>query len=92
MPKMEDGYHLLVVATEHLSRWGEVQPLKQGNSKTVSDFFYEEDICRLRTTASVVVDGGAANKKRSNLLLKRYNIWKITKTPCHAAANRVFEQ
>jgi len=63
MPKTEDGYHLLVVAREYLSGWAEVRPLKQGTSEKVADFFYEEVICRFGTPESVVVDGGAVNKK-----------------------------
>jgi hypothetical protein len=40
----------------------------------------------------MVVDGGAENKKSTKLLLKRYNIRKITVTPYHAAANGVMER
>jgi transposase-like protein len=92
MPKTEDGYHLLVVAREYLSGWAEARPLKQGTSEKVADFFYEEVICRFGTPESVVVDGGAENKKWTDLLLKRYNIRKITVTPYHAAANGVIER
>jgi hypothetical protein len=92
MPKTDDGYHLLVVAREYLSGWTEARPLKQGTSEKVADFFYEEVICRFGTPESVVVDGGAENKKWTDLLLKRYNIRKITVTPYHAAANGVIER
>jgi hypothetical protein len=92
MPKIEDGYHLLVVAWEYLSGWAEAWPLKQGTSEKVADFFYEEVICWFGTPESVVVDGGAEKKKSTKLLLKRYNIRKITGTPYHAAANRVIER
>jgi hypothetical protein len=40
----------------------------------------------------VLEDGGAENKKLNVLLLKRYNIRKISLTPYHLAANRVFER
>jgi hypothetical protein len=40
----------------------------------------------------VVVDGGAENKKWTDLLLKRYNIRNITITPDHAAANGVIDR
>jgi hypothetical protein len=40
----------------------------------------------------VVVDGGAQNNKWTDLLLKRYNIRKITLTLDHAAANGLIER
>jgi hypothetical protein len=40
----------------------------------------------------VVVDGGAQNKNGTDLLLKCYNIQKITITPYHAATNGVIER
>jgi hypothetical protein len=88
---MEDGYHLLVVAREYLSGWAEARPLIQGTSEQVPDFFYEEVICRFGTTESVVVDRWAENKKWTDLILKCYNIRKITITPYHAAADGVIE-
>jgi len=91
MPKTEDGYYLLVVAREYLSGWAEPQPLKQRTSEKVADVFYEEVICRFGTPDSVVVDRGAENKKWTDLLLKRFNIRKITVTQYHAAANGVIE-
>jgi len=91
MPKTEDRYHLLVVAREYLSGWAEARPLKQGTSEKVADFFYKEVSCRFGTPEGVVLDGGAVNQKWTDLLLKRYNIRKITITPYHAAANRVIE-
>jgi hypothetical protein len=45
MPKMEDGYHLLVMAREYLSGSAEARPLKQGISGMVADFFYEKVNC-----------------------------------------------
>jgi hypothetical protein len=92
MPKTDDGYHLLVVAREYLSRWAEARPLKQGISEKVAHLFYEEVICWFGTPESVVVDGGAANTKWTDLLFKRYNMRKITVTPYHAAANGVIER
>ena len=38
------------------------------------------------------MDGGAENKKCTDLLLKCYNIRKITETPYHAAANGVIDR
>jgi len=92
MPKTEDGYHLLVVARDYLSGWAAARPLKQGISEKVADFFYEQVICPFGTPESVVVDGGAENKKWTDLILKRYNIRNITVTPYHAAANGVIER
>ena len=92
LPRTESGHHLLVVAREYLSGWVEARPLSKGSSKKVADFFYEEIICRYGMPESVVVDGGAENKKWTDLLLKRYNIRKITITPYHAAANGVVER
>ena len=38
------------------------------------------------------MEGGAENQNWTDLLLKRYNSWKITVTPYHAAANGVIER
>ena len=40
----------------------------------------------------MVVEGGAENKKWTDLLLKCYNIWRLTVTLYHAAANSVNQQ
>jgi len=92
MPKTEDRYHLLVVAKEYLRGWAEARPLKQGTSEKVADIFHKEVICRFATPESVVVDRGVENKKCTDLLLKCYNIRKITVTPYHAATNGVIER
>ena len=91
MPKTEDRYHLLVVAREYLSGWAEARPLNQGNSERVANFFNKVSICLFRTSESMLVDGGAKSKKRTDLPLKCFNIQKITVTPYHAAANGVVE-
>jgi len=44
IPKIKDGYHLVVVAREYLSGWAEAEPLTQGSSQNVADFGYEEGI------------------------------------------------
>jgi hypothetical protein len=58
----------------------------------VGDLFYEEVICWFGTLDSVVVDGGAENKKWTDLLRQRYNIRKITVTQYHATTNGVIER
>ena len=78
LPRTENGHHLLVVAREYLSGWVEARPLPKGTSEKVTDLFYEEIICRYGMPESVVVDGGAENKKRTDLPVKRYNTRKIT--------------
>ena len=85
-------YYLLVVAREHLSGWVEARHLSKGSSEKVADFFYEEIMCRYGMPESIVVDGGAENKKWTDLPVKRYNTRKITVTPYHAAANGVVER
>jgi hypothetical protein len=92
MPKTEDGYYLLVVPREYLSGWAEAQPPKQGTSEKVADILYKAVICWFGPRESVVVDGGAENKKWIDLRLKHYNIRKITVTPYHTAANGVIER
>ena len=91
MPKMEDGYHLLVVATQYLCRWAGAQPLIQGTSEQVADFFYKEVICSFGTPECVVVEGEAESKKWTDLLCKCYNVQMITVTPYHAAADGVID-
>jgi hypothetical protein len=79
MPKAEDGYHLFVLAREHLSGWEEAQPLTQGMLEKVADMVYQDGICLFGILENVVVDRGAENKKWTELLLlKHYNILQIT--------------
>jgi len=87
MPKMEDRYHLLIVATEYLSMCSEAGALKQVTLKKVADFFYEKVINCFRNPESGVVYRQAQNKKHTNILRKHYHIRKITVTQDHAAAN-----
>jgi len=87
IPKTEDGYHLPVAATEYLSGLAEAQQVKQGTYEKVADICYEEVMCQFRTPESVVVDVGAENQKWTDLLLKCYNIRKVTVTPFHPTTN-----
>jgi len=58
----------------------------------VANFFYKEVMCRFGPPERVVVDGGADNKTWTGLLLKCYNIRKITVTLYHAAPDGVIER
>jgi len=79
MPKAEDGYHLFVLAREHLSGWEEAQPLTQGMLEKIADMVYQDGISLFGILENVEVDRGAENKKWTELLLlKHYNILQIT--------------
>jgi len=102
MATSRDGYFV------HAQNGGRISPTsgRQGITQRVgrgtttktgyigggSRIIYEEVICRFGTPESVVVDRGAENKKWTDLLLKHYNIWKITITPYDAAADGVIER
>ena len=92
MPKTEDEYHLLVVAREYYSVWEEARPQKPSTSEKVAYFFDVVVICRSRTPESLVLDGGAEKNKWTDLLLKCYNVRKITVTTYQATANGVIER
>lgn len=54
MPKMENGYHLLVVAKEYVCGWAEEPLLKQSTSDRVTDCLCEKAICQFRSPENVV--------------------------------------
>jgi hypothetical protein len=56
-----------------------------------ADFLYKEVICWFGTLESLMVEGGAENKKWTDHLLKRYNSRNITVPPYNPAANGVIE-
>jgi hypothetical protein len=49
MHKMEDGYHLLVVAKEYVCGWAKEPLPKQGTLGRVTDCLYEEAIWQFRS-------------------------------------------
>jgi len=63
MPKPEVGHYLLVVARQCLGRLAEPRRVKQRTSEMAANHFYEEVLCRFGTSESVVVEGGAENKR-----------------------------
>lgn len=91
MPKMQDGYYLLVAAREYFSRWAEARPQKQHTLQNVANYLYDMIICQFGTPGSIEENTGAENQKSTDLLPKYYNIWMITITPHHAPSNGVTE-
>lgn len=81
MPKMDDRYHLLVIALENLSGWTAAHPPKYGTLEKRANIFDKKVISQFGTPEHVVLDTGAESKKWTDLLLRHYNIQTITGTP-----------
>jgi len=91
-PIVNTKYQLLVVTREYLSGWAKTQQLELSTFQKVADVIYKAVIGWVRTPEYMVVDERAANRKWTNfLLLKRYNLRKITETPNHAATKKMIE-
>jgi len=71
--------------------WAEITPQTHAILAKEADICYEDAICQLGTTQSVVVARGPENEEWANLHLKCYSIQKITVTAQHTAANGVIE-
>ena len=91
MPKAQ-GYRYIVAARDDLSGAAEGRKLKKASARAVSQFIFEELICRYGSITDIVTDNGPEVKAATEELLRRYNIQQIHISPYNSQANGVVER
>jgi len=91
MPKAQ-GYRYVVAARDNLSGAAEGCKLKKASAAAVSQFIYEEIICRYGNILEIVTDNGPETKAGTEELLRRYGINHIRISPYNSPANGVVER
>ena len=91
MPKAK-GYRYIVAARDDLSGACEARALKAATSRAVSQFLWEQIICRYGAIGEIVTDNGSETKGAFQILVKRYKIPHIRISPYNSKANGVVER
>lgn len=91
MPKAQ-GYRYIVAARDDLSGAAEGRKLKKASARTVSQFIFEELICRYGNIVQIVTDNGPEVKGATEELNRRYGISQIHISPYNSQANGVVER
>jgi len=91
MPKSQ-GYRYIVAARDDLSGAAEGRKLKKATARTVSQFIFEELICRYGAIAEIVTDNGPEVKGAVEELLRRNGMSQIHISPYNSQANGVVER
>ena len=71
------GYRYIVAARDDLSGACEARALKEATARAVSQFLWEQIICRYGTIAEIVTDNGTPFIKDLDILASRYHIYHI---------------
>jgi len=53
------GHHYIVKATDYITKWVEIVPLKKIDQETTADFIYQWIVCRFGVPLEIVSDHGA---------------------------------
>jgi len=91
MPKAQ-GYRYIIAARDDLSGAAEGRKLKRATARTVSQFIFEELICRYGAISEIVTDNGPEVKGATEELLRRHGIPQIHILPYNSQANGVVER
>ena len=91
MPRAQ-GYHFIVAARDDLSGAAEGRKLKKATARAVSQFIFEELICRYGSISEIVTDNGSEVKGATSELLRRHGIPHIRISPYNSQANGVVER
>ena len=91
MPKSQ-GYRYIVAARDDLSGAAEGRKLKKASARAVSQFIFEELLCRYGNIAEIVTDNGSEVKGATEELLRRHGIPQIRISPYNSQANGVVER
>ena len=91
MPKGR-GFKFIVAARDDLSGASEGRALKKLTAKEISQFVWEEILCRYGAIYQVTTDNGSEVKQAFARLMKRYHIPHIRISPYNSRANGVVER
>src|SRR5882724_9389861 len=86
------GYRYIIAARDDLSGAAEGRKLKRATARTVSQFIFEELICRYGAISEIITDNGPEVKGATEELLRRHGIPQIHISPYNSQANGVVER
>lgn len=86
------GFQFIVAARDDLTRAAEGRALRNTKAKTMSQFFWEEIICRYGAIGQVVTDNGPEVSEAFSELVRRYGIPHVRISPYNSKANGVVER
>ncbi|KAK5788043.1 hypothetical protein VI817_010539 [Penicillium citrinum] len=90
----EDSYRVIIQARNRLSGWVEARPLKgrSANCQTVSQFLWEDVICRFGWPEYVVMDSGPEFRSEMRQFMLKKNIKRTTISPYNPGSNGPIER
>ena len=86
------GYKLIVQAHCSVSHFPEWQMLRRETDKTISDWIYQDLLCRWGALAEIVTDNGAPFVKALRYLEKKYKVHHIRMSSYNSRANGIVER
>ena len=81
-----------MVARCDLSGWVEAKPLRTLSFWAVTDFLWEDVICRHGCFGKLIIDGGSENKEAVAELARRYKVKRVVVSAYHPQANEMIER
>lgn len=91
MPKAK-GFRYIVAARDDLSGAAEGRALRRNTAQVVSQFMWEEILCRYGAVGEVTTDNGPEFQEAFTLLMNRYGIPHIKISAYNSKANGVVER
>jgi len=93
LPITERGNHYIIVAMDYLTKWPEVKPVPSATAEQVSNFLYEDIICRHGCPNRILSDQGTHFKnKMIAKLLEKFQVKHKFSTPYHPQTNGLVER
>jgi transposase InsO family protein len=86
------GYNYIVAARDDLSGACEARALRNNNSESLANFFWEEIFCRYGVILQVVTDNGSETKAAFEKLMEDYGIPHVRISAYNSQANGVVEK
>jgi transposase InsO family protein len=91
MPKAH-GFNFIVAARDDLSGACEARAIRNNNSQTLANFFWEQIYCRYGCIQQVTTDNGGETKGAFQILMRDLGIPHVRISPYNSQANGVVER
>ena len=93
LPVTDKGNRYIVVAMDYFTKWPEAKALPDATAKEVSNFIYEDIICRHGCPEKIISDRGTHfNNQIMDELMKKFQIKHRFSTPYHPQTNGLVER
>jgi transposase InsO family protein len=93
LPRTQRGKKYIVVAMDYFTKWPEARALTEATAEKVSEFIYEDIICRHGCPKKILSDRGSHfNNKVIQELTQKFEIKHGFSTPYHPKTNGLVER